>query len=373
MIAPGSILGVVGGGQLARMFCAAANRAGYRVAVLTPEDDSPAAAVAQLKVQANYDDLNAADELAKMSQAVTVEFENIPAATLERIAKKRPVQCPPNAARIAQNRLAEKKFFLANGIAATPFIAIKSPADAQNAPMNLFPGILKTAQLGYDGKGQFPVESRESLCGIARHFSQGQEFILEKRVEFEKEISVILARDNSGEMVFYPAMENRHCGGILESAAAPASINKKIEENAIESSAAIARALNYRGVLCVEFFVMKNGGILANEFAPRPHNSGHWTIDAANRSQFDLQLCCLAGLPMPPLELKSAAATVNLLGDLWKNKTPDFRPVFADPKAALHLYGKTSPHPKRKMGHITVLDSDAESARHRALSLREKI
>jgi 5-(carboxyamino)imidazole ribonucleotide synthase len=370
MIAPGAMLGVLGGGQLGRMFVHAAQRLGYRVAVLDPDAASPAGACADLHLRAAYVDAAALDELALQCAAVTTEFENVPAAALERLAA-RGTRVAPQAASVAvcQQRAAEKALFASCGVPVVPHAAIDTldqlEAAAATRADELLPGILKTAREGYDGKGQRAVGDAAELLAAWRAFGEAP-CLLERRLELRLELSVIVARADDGRTVSLPLAQNLHRGGILALTQAPApDVPDAVAGQAERHAAAIVQALGHVGVLCIEFFWTADGRLLANEMAPRPHNSGHYSIEACMPSQFELQVRTLAGLPLAAPRLQcGAAAMLNLLGDLWFDadglaRTPDWAALLDDPALALHLYGKHEPRRGRKMGHVTICGDDA--------------
>ncbi|MFT3802691.1 MAG: 5-(carboxyamino)imidazole ribonucleotide synthase [Burkholderiaceae bacterium] len=355
--APGAWLGLLGGGQLGRMFCMAAQSLGYRVCVLDPDEDGPAAATADAHLRAAYDDADALDRLAARCVAVTTEFENVPAASLARLTGSVVVAPTASAVAVAQDRRLEKRFIRAAGVDVAPYAEIDTAADLDDVaktPDALFPAILKLARLGYDGKGQARVADRaEARAAFAR--MGARPCVLERRVPLAIEVSVVLARGFDGEIAAYPVAENVHRDGILAVTTVPARIGPALAERALEAAARIAAALDYVGVLCVEFFVLDDGRLLANEMAPRPHNSGHYTIDACVGSQFEQQARVMAGLPLGSVRQREPAVMLNLLGDCWRAGEPDWAAVLAHPQARLHLYGKRDARPGRKMGHVTVV------------------
>lgn len=353
-IDPGQTLGVLGGGQLGRMFAQAAQRMGYEVAVLDPDADSPAGRIAEHHLCAAYTDRQALDELSRLCAAVTVEFENVPAESLRLLAESLPV-CPPAAAvETAQDRCREKTFFKACGVATVAFAPVRDPIGLDEAARSVgFPALLKSARLGYDGKGQHRVENRDE-AEAAFASLQGVECVWEQLVPLAREISVIVARNARGDSVTFPVIENQHRDGILATSLAPARITGELAERACAATRAIAQALGYRGVLAVEYFVTAGGELLANEMAPRPHNSGHYTIDACAVSQFEQQVRALCNLPLVEPAQHSPAVMLNLLGDLWREaRAPDWARALQVPRCSLHLYGKRQARPGRKMGHLT--------------------
>ena len=371
---PGSAtLGVLGGGQLGRMFVHAAQTLGYRVAVLEPDAASPAGAAADWHLCAGYTDAVALDRLQQSCAAVTTEFENVPAAALRRLAESRPVSPPAAAVEVCQHRAHEKRCFVQAGVPCALHVCVESAADAASASAAaLLPGLLKTARLGYDGKGQAAVATADALPAAWSALGEVP-CVLEQRLPLRHEISVIVARGHDGQRVHLPVQQNLHRDGILAVTQVPApDIDDDTATLAISLASRLADALHYVGVLCVEFFVLQDGSLVANEMAPRPHNSGHYSIDACDVSQFELQLRTLAGLPLVAPRQHSAAVMLNLLGDLWfaagpEPRTPDWGALLALPGLHLHLYGKTEPRRGRKMGHLTVTAPDAASARAAAL------
>ena len=375
MILPPATLGMLGGGQLGRFFTAAAHEMGYRVWVLDPAPDCPAGLIADRHLVADYDDTVALDEIAAGCVAVTTEFENVPADTLNYLARSMPVAPSARAVEVCQNRVREKQFLASNGLPHAPFALIRDEADVAALDAALFPGILKIARFGYDGKGQAQVASREEALDAFRRF--GDICVLEKRLALECEISVVLARDAAGEVRCFPVAENRHRNGILDVTIAPARIADTLADQARALAATIAEKLAYVGTLGVEFFVA-DGALHVNEMAPRPHNSGHHTIDACVTSQYAQQIRALVGLPLGEARQHSAAVMVNLLGDLWfahgdTEREPDWATLYREPGLQLHLYGKNEARPGRKMGHFTMVGTDADHVLERALAARAAI
>lgn len=377
---PGATLGVMGGGQLGRMFVHAAQRLGYFTAVLDPDAHSPAGRVSHHHLHADYLDTPALASLAQMAQAITTEFENVPAQALQQLAAHRPVAPGAEAVAIAQDRAREKDHFTRCGVACAPHALIETPAQLAAVPEALLPGILKTARLGYDGKGQVRVATREAL---AQAWSDLRRVpcVLEALLPLAGEVSVVVARGADGAMVHLPPQRNLHRGGILAVTEVTGLADELLPaaraQEAVEATRAIAEGLGYVGVLCVEFFVLQDGRLVVNEMAPRPHNSGHWSLDACDISQFELQVRALAGLPLVPPRAHSPAIMLNLLGDLWfpggaapgqSPREPDWAAVLALPGAHLHLYGKTEARAGRKMGHLTF--TGAQAAQVRATALR---
>jgi 5-(carboxyamino)imidazole ribonucleotide synthase len=376
MILPPATLGLLGGGQLGRFFVMAAHELGYRVVVLDPDPDSPAGRIADLHLSKAYDDPAALGQLARSCAAVTTEFENVPAETLHYLAMS--VRVRPGAAAVAtcQNRSAEKEFLKRNGFPHAPYTDIRNEEDAQNADVNLFPGILKVARFGYDGKGQVRVANGEEARVAFRQFSF-EPCVLEKLLPLDHEVSVVLARDELGEVKCFPAVENHHLHGILDISSVPPAQSCPADA-AGKIAAEIAHKIDYVGILAVEFFVVR-GQLYVNEMAPRPHNSGHYTLDACVTDQFEQQVRVLCGLPLGDTRLHSAATMINLLGDLWYLDAPghacepDWRKLLAVPNLKLHLYGKRHAKPGRKMGHFTVVGDDACDVKKSALAGRHAI
>ncbi|WP_084386351.1 5-(carboxyamino)imidazole ribonucleotide synthase [Castellaniella caeni] len=358
--APGSWLGVLGGGQLGRMFCHTAQALGYHVAVLDPAESSPAGMVADRHLRAAYDDPRALDALAQLCVAVTTEFENVPADSLRRLAAAGCLTTPAgDSVAIAQDRLAEKSYLQASGVPVAAHAAVRVLADLDACDETLFPGVLKTNRLGYDGKGQARVASRAE-ARTAFESLQGVPCILEALQPLAYEISVIVARGLDGQTVTYPPSRNAHLNGILALSVVDGSVPASVADVARQHALQVAEHLDYHGVLCVEFFVLRDGRVLANEMAPRPHNSGHYTQDGCLVSQFEQQARVMARLPLGDSDTLCPAAMLNLLGDLWfdaqgRRREPDWAGVLAVPGTRLHLYAKADARPARKMGHVNVL------------------
>lgn len=366
-IAPGSWLGLLGGGQLGRMFCMAAQSMGFRVCVLDPAADGPAPSVADHHIQADYLDESALQDLSKLCAACTTEFENVPARALAYLDKFCRVAPGADAVSIAQDRNAEKQFALKCGLQCAPYAQVLKESDIASASTELFPAILKVARLGYDGKGQAHVDNPQQAVDAFREFG-GVACVLEEKLALRTEISVVVARGFDGATIAYPVAENVHRNGILATSSVPARIDPALALKATESTVAMANALDYVGVLCVEFFVLDDDALVVNEMAPRPHNSGHYTIDACLTSQFEQQARVLAGWPLGGVQQHEPAVMLNLLGNVWfpgggSDRTePDWRNVVRHSRAKLHLYGKHEPRPGRKMGHVTVLGDSLEQA-----------
>ena len=371
-IAPGATLGVMGGGQLGRMFVHAAQQMGYATAVLDPDAGSPAGLVSHHHVQADYLSDAGLAQLSQVASAITTEFENVPAAALRRLGEQRPVAPSGDAVATCQDRALEKAHFVACGVPFAPHALIETPAQLAAVGSDLLPGVLKTARLGYDGKGQIRVADRAQLDAAWAELKQVP-CVLEKMLPLAYEVSVIVARGVSGELVHFPLQQNLHRDGILAVTQVPApDVTPAVQQQAIVAAEKIAATLGYVGVLCVEFFVLQDGSLVANEMAPRPHNSGHYTIDACDLSQFDLQVRTLTGAPLLAPRLHSSAVMLNLLGDLWfangdAQTTPPWDRVLALPGAHLHLYGKASARKGRKMGHLTFTAATPQQARAAAL------
>jgi 5-(carboxyamino)imidazole ribonucleotide synthase len=360
-ILPGSYLGILGGGQLGRMFTHAAQAMGYKVCVLDPDANSPAGIVADKHIQANYTNSAALKEMASICQAASTEFENVPAKALDELESLGVFVAPRSAGvSIAQDRVAEKKFLATwqkeAGIGPAPYQVLEKPSDAEKVSTELFPGILKTARMGYDGKGQVTVHDRDELMNAWNGFNQVV-CVLEKRMDLAFEVSALVVRGQDDEVVAYPIAQNIHKNGILHTTTVPApSINSSQEIKIIDAAKEIIRRLDYVGVLCVEFFILKNGEVVANEIAPRPHNSGHYTQNACLTSQFEQQVRAMARLPLGSTELIGPSIMLNILGDEWlvsgKQEEPSWEKILKAPSAKLHLYGKAEPRVGRKMGHI---------------------
>jgi len=368
-------LGVMGGGQLGRMFVHAAQRMGYFTAVLDPDTSSPAGSISHSHVQTDYLNEAGLALLAAHCDAITTEFENVPAQALETLAKVRPVAPSADAVAIAQDRAQEKAHFARCGVPCAPYTLFETVAQLRAVDTSLLPGILKTNRMGYDGKGQASVDSLTSLT-LAWENLRCVPCVLEKKLPLAAECSVILARGRDGQVVNFPVQLNLHRAGILAvTQVFEGNIPAALAQRAVEAAKAIANDLNYVGVLCVEFFILQEGspddlalgGLVVNEIAPRPHNSGHYTLDACDSSQFDLQVRTLAGLPLTQPRQHSPAIMLNLLGDLWEKGTPDWNAVLALPGTHLHLYGKLKANPGRKMGHLNITGSTVAAVQATAL------
>ena len=364
-------LGVMGGGQLGRMFVHAAQAMGYATAVLDPDAQSPAGLVSHHHIQTAYTDAAGLAQLAACCDAITTEFENVPADALRTLAALRRVAPAASAVAIAQDRAAEKAHFGRCSVACAPYAEIHSAADVAALPEDLLPGILKTARMGYDGKGQVRVQDRAALATAWDALGQVP-CVLEKMLPLALECSVIVARGSDGAMVNFPVQRNLHREGILAvTEVFEGNVPAALAAQAVAGARAVAQGLDYVGVLCVEFFVLADGSLVVNEIAPRPHNSGHYTQNACDQSQFDLQVRTLAGLPLTQPRQHSPATMLNLLGDLWGQRgadsVPDWAAVLALPGVHLHLYGKTQARPGRKMGHLNVTGATPAQVRATAL------
>lgn len=374
MIAAPATLGMLGGGQLGRYFVIAAHELGYEVWVLDPDVDSPAGRIADRHLVAAYDDRASLDLLAAGCQAVTTEFENVPSTTLAALAARTIVRPAAAAVAVCQDRLAEKSFLREHDLPYGPFVPVRHEGDLRSADDGLFPGILKRARFGYDSKGQAVVADREAaVAAFAR--AGGEPSVLEQLLPLELELSVVLARGANGDVRCFPLAENRHVGGILDTSVAPARVDDAFRAEAEDLAARIAEALDYVGTMAVELFVA-DGRLLVNELAPRPHNSGHVTLDSCASDQFEQQVRALCGLPLGDTAAHSSGVMVNLLGDLWgedSGREPDWAALLAQPGLRLHLYGKREARPGRKMGHFTLIGDDIEAVLERVTAARAAI
>lgn len=369
-ILPGATLGVLGGGQLGRMFAIAARRMGYRVHVLSPEDDSPTGHVADLEISAAYEDLDAVARFARAVSVVTFEFENVPADTVEAAGRHVPIRPGGQVLHTTQNRLREKTFVRGAGLPVTPFRPVANREELLGAVAELgCPAVLKTAAWGYDGKGQVRIDRPEDAPEAWQSLG-GQEAILEAFIDLEAELSVVAARGLDGGFVHYGPMANEHRRHILDLSVYPGPFNAAVAAEAVDITRSLLEALEVVGVLCVEFFLSRDGRLMVNELAPRPHNSGHLTINASISCQFEQQVRAVCGLPLGDTRMLSAAAMANLLGDLWQGGEPDWAAALAEPDVKLHLYGKREARPGRKMGHLTALGDSAEQAATRVRAAR---
>ena len=383
-VLPGSYLGILGGGQLGRMFTQAAQAMGYKVCVLDPDIQSPAGAIAEKLIKADYTDKAALKEMASICSSVSTEFENVPAQALDELEALGVFVAPrSNCVSLAQNRVAEKKFLetwkTQTNIGPAPYFVIEHDADLAHVPATLFPGILKTARMGYDGKGQITVYDAINLASAWAELGKVP-CVLEQRLDLDFEVSALVVRGYDDDVVAYPVSQNIHRDGILHTSTVPApSLKPAQEKKIIEAAKALIRKIDYVGVLCVEFFVLKSGDIVANEIAPRPHNSGHYTMDACVSSQFEQQVRAMARLPLGDTRLLTPVSMVNLLGDLWfegiddKVKEPAWHKVLAHPDAKLHLYGKDTPRIGRKMGHINCLGESLGQARQNCAAVAQEL
>jgi 5-(carboxyamino)imidazole ribonucleotide synthase len=375
-VLPGAKIGVLGSGQLGRMFAIAARRMGYRVHTYSPDRDSPTGQIADVEIDAPYEDLDQVREFASGVDVVTFEFENVPAATAEAASECALVRPAGSVLHITQHRLREKTFLREHGFPVTRFEPTRTADDLRRVMPGFGPAILKTAGFGYDGKGQYRVrtlvEAEKAWAAMG-----GQEAVLEAVVDFEAELSVVAVRSAEGECAFFEPFRNTHVNGILDVTTSPGPFDGGTTRRAHELARAVLEALNVTGVLCVEFFLGPSRELLINELAPRPHNSGHLTIDACITSQFEQQLRAVCGLPPGSTAMFRPAAMANLLGDLWNGAEPDWAAVCSLPEIKLHLYGKSDARPGRKMGHLTATADTADSAERivrtaRALAAREE-
>lgn len=373
VIRPGAALGVLGSGQLGRMFTIAARRMGYRVHTFSPDEDTPTGQVADLEITAPYNDLDALRAFARQVAVVTFEFENVPSEAIEAIEAIAPVRPSAVALHTTQQRAREKGFLADAGFPTTPYAPAATLDELRDAIARVgTPAIVKTAAFGYDGKGQHVarrVDDAERIFSAIGH----QEAVVEKHIHLQAELSVVAARGLDGETVEYPVFENRHRHHILDLTTAPARVPSEIAARAIAITRAILKELQYVGVLCVEFFLSTDGELMVNELAPRPHNSGHLTFDASVTSQFEQQVRAICGLPLGSTELLRPAAMVNLLGDLWEAGEPNWAAACAVPGVKLHLYGKSEPRRGRKMGHITAMGRTVDEAQDRAIMARDAL
>ena len=363
---PPATIGILGSGQLGRMLALVARQMGYRVHVFSPGRDTPTGQVADKEICAAYDDLDAVRQFAEAVDVVTYEFENVPSATAAVCAEASILWPDANALHVAQNRLREKAFFAEAGLQVVPHFPVQRLEDVYRGLVQL-DGVcvLKSAELGYDGKGQVTIQSSHDAEAAWQAIGEVPA-VLEKFIDLDYEISVVAARGQDGAFVDYGAIRNDHQNHILHTSVAPADVPPTIADAAVAMTHAVADKLNYVGTLCVEFFVTQSGELFANEMAPRPHNSGHLTVDACQASQFEQQLRAICGLGLGSAEFLRPAAMINLLGDLWQNGTPDWQAIAQIPNLSLHLYGKSAARPGRKMGHITVLGNTASEAEQTA-------
>ena len=372
LILPGSTIGVLGGGQLGRMFAMAARRLGYRVHTLAPDHDTPTGQIADLEINASYDDMDAVRAFAQAVDVVTFEFENVSAEAIGEAERHAIVRPNGRSLAVAQHRLKEKSFLAEHGLPVVPFAPVRTDADLAAAMSAVgCPSVLKTATSGYDGKGQVRIEKPEDLEAAWTRLGR-REAVLEAFLDLDREISVIGARGVDGEWSHFGPIENAHARHILDVSVAPANVSEAIAAQAVDVTHRVMDALDFVGILCIEFFITRDGRLVVNELAPRPHNSGHLTFDACRTSQFEQQLRAVCGLPLgSPEMLQPAAAMANLLGDIWEGGEPNWAAALSLPDVKLHLYGKSSPRPGRKMGHLTVLALSPTEARARVLAARE--
>lgn len=367
---PGSTVGVLGSGQLGRMFAMSAREMGYRVHTFSPDADTPTGQISDVEVTASYDDLDAVRAFARKVDVVTFEFENVPAATAAAIDQIVPVRPAGSVLHTTQHRIREKQFLSSAGIPVAPFRLVRSLDDLNKAIDELgTPSILKTAGFGYDGKGQARIAKRDDAASAWASLKT-DEAVLEGFIDFERELSIIAARTADGHFAHYGLVENQHKNHILDLTIAPAPHSASLLATAEEIARTVLTKLDVVGVLCVELFLTRDQRLLVNELAPRPHNSGHWTIDACVTSQFEQQLRTVCGLPLGSTEQLRPAAMANLLGDVWQDGTPNWQAACAMPDVKLHLYGKLDARPGRKMGHLTALGATPEAAAATALRAR---
>lgn len=375
-VLPGDWLGMIGGGQLGRMFCQAAQSMGYKVAVLDPDVASPAGAIAELHICAAYTDAQALKQLSERCKVITTEFENVPAQSLQTLAETSAVHPSADAVAIVQDRIREKAFIESTGVPVAPYKAVSTRADIEQAPDHLFPGILKVARLGYDGKGQARVGSRQEALQAFEEFQQTS-CVLEAMLPLAGELSVVLARSLSGQVVSYLPPLNEHRNGILAVSTAATGLHQPaLVQQAAQAAQHIAGQLHYIGVMCVEFFVLADGKLVANEIAPRPHNSGHYTMNACVVSQFEQQVRAVAGMPLGDTQTVSPAIMLNLLGDIWFDandqlREPDWAGVLQVPGACLHLYSKAQARKGRKMGHVNVVGESLQQVSQRTAQVAQ--
>jgi len=373
IILPGGTVGVLGSGQLGRMFAIAARQMGYRVHTLSPDSDTPTGQIADKEFVCTYDDLDSVAHFARGVDVVTFEFENVPAATANVVSHHVAVRPAGSVLHVTQHRLREKTFLADHGFPVTRFRSVQSIAEALAAAEALgLPGVLKTAAFGYDGKGQATVASPAEINAAMRQDPQ-VERVYEEFVDFEREVSVVAARGQDGTFAHWGVIDNTHRNHILDISVCPADVRPAIVDEAVKIARGILEQLDVVGVLCVEFFLTKSGKLLVNELAPRPHNSGHLTIDAHITSQFEQQLRAVCGLPLGSTEQLRAAAMANLLGDLWEPGEPNWAAACAQPELKLHLYGKLEPRAGRKMGHLTALADTPQRAAAAVAAVRQRL
>ncbi len=372
-ILPPAAIGVLGSGQLGRMFAIAARQMGYRVHTFSPDNDTPTGQVADIEIVASYDDLDAVRRFAADVSVVTFEFENVPAVTAEAAAEMALVRPAGEILHISQHRLREKTYLVEHGLPVAPFKAVRSQKELAAALEQLgYPAVLKTAGFGYDGKGQAKIEQASDAATAWQQDAQ-HERVLEGFIDFDREVSVVAARGSDGAFAHWGVIENSHAHHILDISISPARVPAAVAARAIEIAKQVLDTLDVVGVMCVEFFLTRSGELLINELAPRPHNSGHLTIDAHLTSQFEQQLRCVCGLPLGSTEQLRPAAMANLMGDLWNAGEPNWQAACALPGVKLHLYGKLEPRPGRKMGHLTALADTIEAAEAQVRDARRRL
>lgn len=373
MIAPGKTIGIFGGGQLGRMIALAARRMGYRIHIFEPGENSPAGQVADIEVNASYRDEDSLLRFLQEIEVATFEFENIPADFLHKAATMRPVHPSPEVLLICQNREREKLFLQENGFPRAAFKVVTSAEELREAIVALgTPCVLKTAAFGYDGKGQIKIGAHDDPSEVWQRFNTGRG-VVEEWVEYAAELSAICAISSTGETQVFPISENIHTDHILEYSIVPARIDLRVQNEAAEIAREIARALGVVGLLAVEFFLAKDGRLIVNELAPRPHNSGHYSFDGCLTNQFEQQVRAVCGLPLGSPRLLSPTVMCNLLGDLWQQGVPDWNLILRNPNAKLHLYGKEEARSGRKMGHFTILADQVETALEEARAIKQNL
>jgi 5-(carboxyamino)imidazole ribonucleotide synthase len=373
VIYPGSTIGVLGGGQLGRMFAMAARRLGYRVHTLAPEHDTPTGQIADVEVNAPYEDLDAVRAFSRAVDLVTFEFENVTAEATAVAEEHALVRPNGRSLHIAQHRIREKTFLADRGFAVTPFSPVRDHTELATALARITrPAVLKTATFGYDGKGQVTIDRTTDALAAWEALGR-RESILEAFLDLDREISVIGARAVDGTRSHFGPIDNVHRRHILDVSTAPSEVSPAVAARAIEVTDGVLDALDFVGILCIEFFLTRDGRLLINELAPRPHNSGHLTFDACRTSQFEQQLRAICGLPLGSAELIQPAAMANLLGDIWQDGEPRWEAALSFPAVKLHLYGKSVPRPDRKMGHLTALAAASDEARRLVIEARHAL
>lgn len=372
-ILPGSTIGLLGGGQLGRMFALEARRMGYRIHTLSPDLDTPTGQISDVEICSAYEDLDAVRAFASKVDVITFEFENVPFATAEAAAQFTPVRPAGAVLHVTQQRLREKMFLQGAGLPLANFRSVESLDGLRSAIAELgCPAILKSADFGYDGKGQCVITAPENAESAWKALD-GRPAVLEAFVNFACELSVVAARSVTGEFAHFGLAENRHSNHVLDFTVAPARVSDRIAGDAVEIARLVLEKLDVVGVLCVEFFLTQEGNLIINELAPRPHNSGHFTLDACLTSQFEQQLRAICGLSLGSTKQHAPAAMANLFGDLWTDGEPDWLALSARPEVKLHLYGKCAPRPGRKMGHLCAIERDAEAALRAVQQGRESL